>query len=285
VTPRIRNTVVRVAVDILKSVATETAISNGPVEVPAGSHGSDAFDVDYSYSLEFDRSLKLTAENSRDMLSSDYEMEQIMMGGYGRRHGRRLNPAVTADGTVGSPAGAAGSRAGAAWPFDADGVDREHGRERREILAKPSLVSDEFAEPERSSAPTRRRIGGGRGFTRRSRQPSPARLSRLRRRADRDPSEAPVQPLSHDLRNLLRGRADVAAVQNPRCRLWAFHASSEEGNQKPDRLSVAAAPAATSASSPAAVLSCGCSAVDPAVDSAPHFSPRANETGATPSFR
>ncbi len=49
------------------------AASTVPViEVPANRFGEKAFDVDYSYSTEFDRNLMLTVLQSKEQLETDY---------------------------------------------------------------------------------------------------------------------------------------------------------------------------------------------------------------------
>ena len=56
------------------------------VEVPANRHGSDAFDVDYSFSAEFDRSKQLTTDESV-AINNDLKFQRVNggggMGGFG----------------------------------------------------------------------------------------------------------------------------------------------------------------------------------------------------------
>ena len=51
--------------------------------VPAGRHGSEAFDIDYGFTAAFDRNQGLTTENIAAM-RNDYRLEQFGgMGGGG----------------------------------------------------------------------------------------------------------------------------------------------------------------------------------------------------------
>jgi len=65
------------------------------LDVPANRFGEKAFDVDYSYSTEFDRNLMLTAFQSKDQLESDYielsTPSSGMGGGMGGMGGGSMN--------------------------------------------------------------------------------------------------------------------------------------------------------------------------------------------------
>lgn len=55
------------------------------VEVDAGQHGSDAFDVEYAYTIEFDRSRSLSSGEMQQQMEADYMEMQLPsgMGGMG----------------------------------------------------------------------------------------------------------------------------------------------------------------------------------------------------------
>jgi len=71
---------------LYKRVQRSTGILRWDLTVPAGRHGSKAFDVDYSYTMEFDRSRFPTTEHSLAELQAQYQnmlMPSSMGGGFG----------------------------------------------------------------------------------------------------------------------------------------------------------------------------------------------------------
>ncbi len=70
---------------LYERIGKSRGILRWDLEVPAGRSGGEAFDVDYTYSLEFDRNGSLTAEDNQEQIESDYFFDQNAggMGGGG----------------------------------------------------------------------------------------------------------------------------------------------------------------------------------------------------------
>ncbi|XZE54840.1 mucoidy inhibitor MuiA family protein [Planctomycetaceae bacterium SH139] len=65
-------------------ISKDRGILRWDLDIPAGSHGSEAFDVEYTYQLEFDRSRSLSMRELNDDRQVDFFMEQQgLPGGMG----------------------------------------------------------------------------------------------------------------------------------------------------------------------------------------------------------
>lgn len=53
------------------------------LEIPAKRSGSDAFDLEYGYAIEHDKSAQLTANDSMQQIQQDQEFMRIKGGGMG----------------------------------------------------------------------------------------------------------------------------------------------------------------------------------------------------------
>jgi hypothetical protein len=68
---------------LYQRVLRPTGILRWDLTVPAGRHGSNAFDVDYSYTMEFDRSRVPATEHSLAELQAQYQNVLMPSGGMG----------------------------------------------------------------------------------------------------------------------------------------------------------------------------------------------------------